>query len=282
MNILSIQSHVVYGHVGNSAAVFPLQRLGHEVWPIHTVQFSNHPGYGDHSGSVFDASLITACMAGVARRGVLASCDGLLSGYVGSAAAGAEVLAAAQLLRSQNPDALWCCDPVIGDTGPGIYVQPGVATFMRDTAVASADILTPNQFELEYLAGFAVPDLARLRDALTHLHKRGPRLILVTSLMLDDVPADRIDLAVSDGRSLWRLRTPRLPLTVNGAGDCIAALFFAHYLATRSPPQAMSLAASSVHGLLRRTLIAGSRELALVEAQDEFVRPSQVFPARIV
>ena len=100
MNIISIQSHVVFGHVGNSAAVFPLQRLGHEVWPIHTVQFSNHTGYGDWTGAVFDAGLIGQCMAGLAQRGALANCDGLISGYVGSLEAGGEVLAAAQALRS--------------------------------------------------------------------------------------------------------------------------------------------------------------------------------------
>ena len=282
MNFLSIQSHVVYGHVGNCAAVFPLQRLGHEVWPIHTVQFSNHPGYGDFTGQVFDAGLIRACMAGLERRGVLASCDGLLSGYVGSAAAGEAVLKAATSLRAANPDALYCCDPVLGDTGKGLYVLPEVAQFMRDAAVSSADVLTPNQFEVEYLVGFGLHTMDDLHHALRLLHARGPRIILVTSLLLEDVPGDSLDLAVSDGRSLWRLRTPRLPLTVNGAGDCIAALFFAHYRVTGSPAQALGLAASSVHGLLVRTLVAGQRELALVEAQEEFVRPSRMFAAKIV
>ena len=277
MNLISIQSHVVYGHVGNSAAVFPLQRMGHEVWPIHTVQFSNHTGYGDWTGAVFDAELIGQCMAGLRQRGVLASCDGLLSGYVGSVAAGEQVLAAAQSLRQENPAALYCCDPVIGDTGKGIYVQPGIAEFMRDKALSVADIITPNQFETGHLAGFALRDTADVLRALALLHACGPKIILVTSLLTRDVPDDSLDLAVSDGRQVWGLRTPRLPMSANGAGDCIAALFFAHYLVTRSAPEALGRAAAAVHGLLRHTLASGSRELALVAAQEEFVRPTRIF-----
>ena len=277
MNIISIQSHVVYGHVGNSAAVFPLQRLGHEVWPIHTVQFSNHTGYGAWAGDVFDAELIGRCMAGLRQRGLLPSCDGLLSGYLGSAAAGSQVVAAAQSLRQENPLALYCCDPVIGDVGRGMYVQQGVAALLRDKALPTADIITPNQFEAEYLAGFALRGIDDLRRAFTTLHGLGPKIILITSLTTIDTPDDRLDLAVSDGRLIWMLRTPRLPMAFNGAGDCIAALFFAHYIETRSPAEAMSRAASSVHGLLQRTLISGGRELALIEAQEEIVRPTRVF-----
>ena len=94
MNILSIQSHVAYGHVGNAAAVFPMQRLGHEVWPIHTVQFSNHPGYGGFRGASFDAALIDACVEGIAERGALARCDAVLSGYLGGAETGDAILRA--------------------------------------------------------------------------------------------------------------------------------------------------------------------------------------------
>ena len=282
MNIISIQSHVVYGHVGNSAAVFPLQRLGHEVWPIHTVQFSNHTGYGEWTGDVFDPGLIGRCMAGLRQRGLLPGCDGLLSGYIGSPEAGVEVLAAAQSLRQENPLALYCCDPVIGDAGKGVYVQHGVAAFMRDKALPVADIITPNQFETEYLAGFALRSPDDLLRAFRVLHALGPKVILITSLLTRDVSDDKLDLAVSDGRLIWKLRTPRLPMAFNGAGDCIAALFFAHYLATRSAPEALSRAASSVHGLLQRTMISGARELALVEAQEEFIRPSRIFAPRAI
>jgi pyridoxine kinase len=282
MNILSIQSHVVYGHVGNAAAVFPLQRLGHEVWPIHTVLFSNHTGYGDHEGTVLDPTVIGACVEGLARRGALEHCDGVLSGYVGSVETGARVVEAAARVKAANPDALYCCDPVIGDVGRGVYVREGVAAFMRKTAVPAADIITPNQFEAEQLTGFPLESMDDVARALKALHALGPALVLITSLMTPDVPEDKLDLIVSDGRLAWALRTPRLPIEAHGAGDCIAALFFGHYLVTRSPAEAMSQAASAVHGVLRRTMIGGGAELALVAAQEEFLRPTQIFVPRVL
>ena len=277
MNILSIQSHVTYGHVGNAAATFPVQRLGHEVWPIHTVQFSNHTGYGAWRGQVFDAGLIGECVAGMAERGVLATCDGVLSGYMGSADTGIAILQAVSTVRAEHAGALYCCDPVIGDVGRGVFVRPGIAEFMRDKAVPAADIITPNQFELELLCGRETRDLGAARTGLALVHARGPATVLVTSFFGEDTPEDSIDLLASTADGLWRVRTPRLDLSVNGAGDAIAALFFVHMLVTRSAPEALGRAASSIYGLLRHTAEAGSREIDLVAAQDEFVAPSRVF-----
>src|SRR3954466_12512370 len=153
MNILSIQSHVAYGHVGNAAATFPLQRIGIEVWPVHTVQFSNHTGYGAWTGRVFEAGLITELVDGITARGVLGRCDGVLSGYMGSAEIGAVILDAVARVKAANPRARYCCDPGIGDVGRGVFVQPGIAEFMRQHAVPAADIVTPNHFELDHLTG---------------------------------------------------------------------------------------------------------------------------------
>ncbi len=258
-----------------------MQRLGHEVWPIHTVQFSNHTGYGAWRGEVFPASLIDACVEGIAERGVFGRCDAVLSGYVGSPDTGDAILRAVERVKRANGAALWCCDPVIGDVGRGVFVRPGVAEFFANAALPRADLLTPNHFELERLGGAPVGDLASLRAALAALHAKGPKIVLVTSLTLDQAPVDAIDLAVSDGATLWRLRTPRLPLSVNGAGDAIAALFLVHYLETRSAPQALSAAASSIFGLLRATAEAGARELLLIEAQAEYVAPTRVFPVEV-
>ncbi len=279
MNILSIQSHVAYGHVGNSSAVFPMQRLGVEVWPIHTVQFSNHTGYGAWKGRVFDGPMIEEIMGGIADRGVLTRCDAVLSGYMGSADIGTAILRAVAQVRAANPEALYCCDPVIGDVGRGIFVRPGVPEFMRDQAVPAASIITPNQFELEYLAGFETRSLAQVRRALAKVHAMGPKVVLVTSFTGQDTPEDAVDLLASSSGGLWRLRTPRLDLSVNGAGDAIAALFLVHFLRTGSAAQAMARAGSSVYGLLRRTAEAGSREILTVAAQDEFVTPARVFDA---
>ncbi len=277
MNLLSIQSHVAYGHVGNSAAVFALQRLGVEVWPIHTVELSNHPGYGDFRGQVADAAAIRALVQGIAMRGALARCDGVISGYVAAAGIGTEILAAVRAVKAANPAARYCCDPVIGDADRGIYVRPDVAAFLRAEAVPAADVITPNAFELAYLAGRASATLVEACEAIDALHARGPGIVLVTSLATAETPSDAIDLVVSDKAGRFRLRTPRLDHAANGAGDAIAALFFAHLLRGGSAADAMARAASSVFGILRRTARDDAREMLLIEAQDEIVAPSTVF-----
>jgi pyridoxine kinase len=279
MNVLSIQSHVAYGHVGNSSAVFPMQRLGVEVWPIHTVQFSNHTGYGSWKGRVVDGPAIEELVDGIADRGVLQACDGLLSGYMGSADIGNAILSTLKRVRALNPAALYCCDPVIGDVGRGIFVRPGVPEFMRDHAVPAADIITPNQFELEYLSGIKTDSLAGVKDAIAAVHQLGPRVVLVTSIETRDMPADALDLIAGEGGRFWRVRTPRLSLSVNGAGDAIAALFFVHYARSGSAQSALIEASASIFGLLKRTAEAGSREILTVAAQDEFVSPTYRFPA---
>lgn len=282
MNVLSIQSHVAYGHVGNSSAVFPLQRLGVEVWPIHTVQFSNHTGYGAWRGQVFDAAMIGDVIKGIEERGRLPECDAVLSGYMGSAEIGTAILDAVGRVRAANPRASYCCDPVIGDVGRGVFVRPGIPEFMRDAAVPSADVVTPNQFELEFLTGKAIISLVDAMVACDRLHAIGPKVILVTSLLTQETPAGFIDLLASGPDGRFFLRTPRLDVSLNGAGDAIAALFFLHWKRTGSTAAALQAAGSSIYGLLRRTFEAGSQELLLVEAQDEFVQPSVVFePIRL-
>ena len=279
MNILSIQSWVAYGHVGNASAVFPMQRLGHEVWAVNTVQFSNHTGYGAWKGQVFSGEAISEVVDGIADRGVLPSCDGVLSGYMGDASIGESILDAVVRVKAANADALYCCDPVMGDVGRGMFVRPGIPEFMRDRAVRQADIITPNHFELEFLAGQDAKDAASFAQALDRVHRLGPRVIVVTSLHLNDTPDDKLDLVVSDSGALYRVRTPLLPVSVSGAGDAIAALFFVHYLETKSAAEALSRAASSVYGLLKRTAEAGSREIVSVAAQEEFVSPTTRFEA---
>jgi pyridoxine kinase len=275
--VLSIQSHVAYGHVGNSSAVFPLQRLGIEVWPVHTVQFSNHTGYGEWRGRVFDGPAIEEVVQGISERGVLGSCDAVLSGYLGSADIGHAVVQTVARVRAANPDAVYCCDPVIGDVGRGVFVRPGIPEFMRDVAVPAADIVTPNHFELDALSGRTTRTLAEVTDAVAAVQALGPRVVLTTSLVTDDTPEDSVDLLASEGGRHVRVRTPRLSVDVNGAGDAIAALFLAHWLAGRDVGTALGAAAASVHGLLQQTEDAGSREILLVAAQEEFVAPSRTF-----
>jgi pyridoxine kinase len=279
VNLLSIQSHVAYGHVGNSAAVFPLQRIGVEVWPVHTVQFSNHTGYGPARGRVFDAALIREVVTGIEERGVLAQCDGVLSGYIGDAEIGETILDAVAKVKRANPDALYCCDPVVGDVGKGAFVRDGVVEFMRDKAVPAADVITPNHFELEVLTGRPCATLTAAREAIDGLQRRGPRVVLVTSLHTVDTPADAIEMLASDSTATFRLRTPKLAGVFNGAGDLIAALFFAHYLRTSSAGEALVRAGSAVFGVLQKTAEMGAAELQVVAAQDQIVAPSRLFEA---
>ncbi len=280
MNILSIQSHVAYGHVGNSAAVFPLQRIGIEVWPVHTVQFSNHTGYGAWRGRVFSGETIRMTVQGIEERGVLGECDGVLSGYLGSPDTGEAVLDSVARVKTANPAARYCCDPVIGNAGRGIFVRRGIPELIKERLLPVADIVTPNQFELEYLACRATATMADLAAAIDTVHALGPRVVLVTSLHTGVTPPDCLDLVVSDGSDRYRLRTPQLPIVVNGAGDAIAALFLAHLMSSGSAVEAMSLAGASIFGVINRTAEAGASEMLLIEAQEEFVKPSQVFVAQ--
>ncbi|CCG03845.1 pyridoxal kinase PdxY [Blastococcus saxobsidens] len=275
--VLSIQSHVAYGHVGNSSAVFPLQRLGIEVWPVHTVQFSNHTGYGEWTGRVYDGQSIDELVQGISDRGVLGSCDAVLSGYLGSADIGHAVVGAVARVRAANPQAVYCCDPVIGDVGRGVFVRPGIAEFMREVAVPAADVVTPNHYELDLLSGATTRSPASVKDAVAAVQALGPRVVLTTSLVAEDTPDDAVDLLASEGGRHWRVRTPRLGVSVNGAGDAIAALFLAHWLGTRSAADALGRAAATVFGLLQRTEDARSREVLLVAAQEEVVSPSRTF-----
>lgn len=275
-NILSIQSWVAYGHVGNASAMFPLQRLGAEVWGVHTVQFSNHTGYGAWRGQVFGGDLIRECLTGIEERGALPRCDAVLSGYVGGADIGDAILDAVARVKAANPRAIYCCDPVIGDVGRGVFVRPGIPEFFRDHALALADIATPNRFELEWLTGIDAGTLDGAKRAITTLQAAGPACVLLTSF---DTSADRVGLIAAENGDFWRVETPLLPLSINGAGDAISALFMLHRMRTGSAKAALEASASSVFGLLRRTAEAGSREILTVAAQDEFIAPSQRFEA---
>jgi pyridoxine kinase len=204
----------------------------------------------------------------------------LLSGYMGGADIGEAILEAVATVRRANPSAHYCCDPVIGDVGRGVFVRPGIPEFMKEKAVPAADIITPNQFELDYLSGRQSNTVAKARDAVRAVHDLGPRAILVTSLHTDGTPEDAIDLLASDESGMFLLRTPKLALSVNGAGDAVAAMFFVHYLRTGKIGGALARAGSAIFGVLAKTAEAGTREIQIVTAQDEIVNPSRIFEAQ--
>lgn len=278
-NILSLQSHVAYGYVGNKAAVFPLQRLGHEVININTVQFSNHTGYGDWTGDIMSIEHIDNIFSGLAKRDVLDNLDGVLTGYLGDKALGEILLKWLQVIKSRNPQALYCCDPVIGDTDRGIFVRPGVPEFFAHHAVKQADILTPNQFELTNLTGIEINSLDDAKRACLQLHKEGSKIILITSLTRNEAPADKIEMLVSTAGQALLVTTPRLqmPIAPNGSGDMTAAVFFAKYLETRDLASSLAHTAAAIYAVFCKTQQLQQRELAIIAAQDELVRPNQLF-----
>jgi len=294
MRILSIQSSVAYGHVGNTAATFPLQRLGHEVWPVLTVHFSNHTGYGSWRGQVLDPAVVSEVIEGIADRGILGTVDAVLTGYQGSPGVAEVVLRTVRRVRALNPAAVYCCDPVMGDVDRGMFVLPGVPELMRDRVVPAADIVTPNAFELAFLTGVPLADLGELPGLLAavgRLRAMGPSTVLVTSVEIrtktgpagigpaevgpdEPVPGEIAMLAV-DSTGAFLVRTPKLPISVNGAGDVTAALFLAHL--PGGVRTALAKVASSVYAILRRTADCGTHEIQLVQSQAEIAEPACEF-----
>ena len=280
MSILSIQSSVAYGHVGNSAAVFPLQRMGFEVWPVNTVHFSNHTGYGQWRGSVPPAEDVAGIVRGIEDRGALPRCDAVLSGYMGDASLGEVIVGAVARVKQHNGKAVYCCDPVMGDAGRGFFVRSGIPEFIKEVAVPAADIITPNQFELEFLTGVEIGDLEDALEAADRARKLGPETVLTTSLRRRDAAAGTIEMLVVSEEGAWLVRTPLLALEVNGAGDATAALFLARLLRGETLARALSMTASAVHAVLEVTHRTGSREMRLVAAQQSIVDPPLRFEAR--
>jgi pyridoxine kinase len=276
--VLSIQSQVAYGHVGNSAATLPLQRLGFEVLAINTVQLAHHPGHGSWCGHKVEPERIAQILEGVTRRGALGRCSAIISGYLGDAAVGPIVLDAVAALRAARPSALYLCDPVIGDDGPGVFVSPGIPELIRDALVPAADIVTPNRFELEFLASQPVSTLTEARRAAAALRARGPRLVVATGLNLVDDPG--LTILVDGAEAAWSITTPRLPITPGGTGDAFSALFLGHYLRTVDTRQALERAVSAMFELVERTQASGADELRLVAAQDAFDPPTSRFRAQ--
>ena len=283
MRILSIQSSVAYGHVGNSAATFPLQRLGHEVWPVLTVHFSNHTGYGSWRGTVLDPAVIAEVIDGIDDRGALGQVDAVLTGYQGSPGVADVVLSTVARVRSLNPQAIYCCDPVMGDVGRGMFVLPGLPELIKERVVPIADVVTPNAFELSYLAFGGEPaevsvetvsTLPGVLEAVDVVRSAGPSRVLVTSVELADRP-DEIGMVAVDSTGAFLVRTPRLPLSVNGAGDVTAALFLAHL--PDGIEVALARVASSVYGILSATVVAGSREIQLIQSQAAIANPDCEF-----
>ena len=282
MKVLSIQSAVAYGHVGNSAAVFPLQRIGVEVMPVYTVTFSNHTGYGAWRGPLISSDDVREVITGIEERGVFPHIDVILSGYQGSEGIADVILDAVARIKTANPAAIYACDPVMGNAKSGCFVAPAIPILLRERVVPAADIITPNQFELGYLTGTEPDTLESTLRSVDLARAIGPRTVLVTSVERPDREEGTLEMLAVTDDGAWIVSTPQLPMTANGSGDVTAALFTAHYRRTGDAADALARTASSVFDLLQNTLNSGERELQLVESQEAYAHPRMQFAVRQV
>jgi pyridoxine kinase len=266
VGILSFQSRVVYGHVGHSAAVFLLQRLGFEVWPVDTVCLSNHPGHPTVRGRTVPAVELRALVEGVEERGALDRCEAVLSGYLGAPETAEVVEQAVARVKAARPDALFCCDPVMGDAGKPLYVASGLPTRFRERLVPAADIVTPNAVELAHLTGRpAATTTAEALAAAGAVRRRGPRVVVVTGLREGD-GATVATIAVADGGA-WVARSRRRDRPTHGAGDAFTAVFLAAYLRRRDVPHALARAVGALEAILDASG-GDAPDLAVVAAGD--------------
>ncbi|MDJ1113776.1 pyridoxal kinase PdxY [Microbacterium dauci] len=277
MKILSIQSAVAYGHVGNSAAVFPLQRIGVEVLPVYTVNFSNHTGYGAWRGPLISPSDVSDVITGIEERGAFPDIDVILSGYQGGEGIADVILDAVARVKAVNPDAIYACDPVMGNAKSGCFVAPAIPVLLRERVVPAADLITPNQFELGFLTDTDPGDLESTLASADAARAMGPSTVLVTSVERPDRPEGTIEMLAVTDAGAWIVRTPKIPMKANGSGDVTAALFTAHFRETGDAASALAKTTSSVFDLLQTTFDAGARELQLIESQETYAHPRMQF-----
>ncbi|MEH0147278.1 pyridoxal kinase [Corynebacterium sp. Q4381] len=270
MNIVSLQSHVAYGHVGNSAAVFAMQRLGHEVWPVYTVNFSNHTEYPDWGGPVMTPVEVAGILDGFAFA--YPQVDVFVSGYLGSAELAEVVHNAVTRIKDANPNARYICDPVIGNAQIGSFVAPEIPDVFRERLIPLADAITPNQWELSLLTGQNLDSPAATAEAARNLKDTA----LVTSVAADKPGA--LGLLDITPESTYFTETPRLGGNVVGAGDLATALYAA--LADQEPKERLTHLAGSMFDIVTEVRERDLPELPLVQCQNLLVEPRSRFDAK--
>ncbi|MFM0505165.1 pyridoxal kinase PdxY [Paraburkholderia caffeinilytica] len=279
-NVLSIQSHVVFGHAGNSAAVFPMRRLGVNVWPLNTVQFSNHTQYGHWTGGAIEASQMEDLVEGIGAIGMLPRCDAVLSGYLGTPEQAQAVLEIVKAVKAANPRAWYFCDPVMG-AASGCKVEPGIQEFLVRTMPEVADAMAPNHTELQRLVGREIETLEEAVTACREVIARGPKLVLVKHLLDRNSPADRFNMLVVTEREAWMGQRPLYPFARQpvGVGDLTSAVFVARTLLGDSIRAAFEHTLAAVNAVVKATWQAGRYELELVAAQNDIAQPREWFDA---
>ena len=282
--------------VGNKAAVFPLQLLGFDVDFINSVHFSNHTGYERGlKGDVMNGEQLKLILKGLEDNDLLADVGFILTGYIGSESFCESVLTVLQTVRKYNENVMFVCDPVLGDHGK-FYVPQELVSVYQKTVIPIADVVTPNQFEVEQLTGIAIKTMAEARTACHKLHAMGPATVFITSMELDDQePTEETKylsvLASKRQREggpddLWRIDCPMIPGSFTGTGDLTAALLLGHL--AKHPdnlPLVMEKVINTMFVAIKRTAegagsSAKSRELKLIQSKNDIENPPTVYKAK--
>jgi pyridoxine kinase len=260
MCILSVQSHVAYGYVGNKAAVYPLQNMGYDVVPINTVQFSNHTGYGSWKGEIFTAEHIKNLAEGLVSLGIPKKTKGILSGYMGSREICEQVYDIVKSWKKINPEIQYLCDPVIGNTQ--CFVKPEVLDFFKNNL--SADIITPNQFEAETLTDIKIENEDGARKAADYFHNKGIKIVIITGNKFSGQEGLHVFLSTATDTLTITTKEYEFEISPNGTGDVFSALFLGSYLKSKSAAKSLDFTVNKMDELLRKTKESGERELAIV------------------
>jgi pyridoxine kinase len=265
--VVSIQSQVAYGHVGNSAAALPMRACGVEVVEVPTTLLSNHPHYPTMRGRILDPELVADLLAGLVERGVHARAALILSGFLGHAGTAAAVADFVRTARTANPGLTYACDPVMGDADIGFFAAEPLRAAFAATLVPLADLILPNAFELAALAGRPVEapeDVDPARRAL------GLPAVVATSVPVPGHP-DRLATVASTAEGATIVEVQRLPVRPAGTGDLLAGLVAARLALGAPLPQAVARAVRGVAAALALTPDSPWAEMPVAAALSAIV-----------
>ena len=264
-SVISIQSQVVYGHVGNSAAVFPMQSKGINVLAVPTTLLSNHPHYPTMRGKILEHKLVEDLLLGIEERGLIEKTETLVTGFLGSIEIANVVDEFISLAQKRNPHMIYVCDPVMGDDDLGVFVDENLLSIFSNKLIPKATIITPNQFELELITGRSARNIEDLQNAAERLINQTTKSIVVTGCILKDSEDGYVETIVCENSKVHRIPIKKLPVRPCGTGDLFTALMISHLSQGKNLILACEAAVSEVFKTLEQTLLHESNEMRLLK-----------------